>query len=110
MAVAYFNIKIPQLLGQFVNALAQYARTDRDAEAFSASAFVADMQRPAANLFGIYVLQSCFTFVYILLLSQIGEQMAAKIRQDLFRQIVIQDLAFFDHNRTGELVNRLAVL
>lgn len=33
--------------------------------------------------------------------------MAAKLRQDLFKQIIIQDLAFFDKNRTGELVNRL---
>lgn len=55
----------------------------------------------------MYVLQSGFTFIYILLLSQIGEQLAAKIRQDLFKQIVIQDLSFFDDNRTGELVNRL---
>lgn len=65
------------------------------------------MQAPAAHLFGVYVLQSAFTFAYILLLSQIGEQIAAKLRQDLFRQIVIQDLRFFDENRTGELVNRL---
>lgn len=33
--------------------------------------------------------------------------MAAKLRQDLFRQIMIQDIEFFDKNRTGELVNRL---
>lgn len=65
------------------------------------------MKRPALNLFGMYVLQSGFTFLYILLLSQIGEQMAAKLRQDLFKQIIIQDLSFFDENRTGELVNRL---
>lgn len=66
-----------------------------------------DMKGPSINLFGMYLLQSAFTFVYILLLSQIGEQMAARLRQDLFKQIVIQDLSFFDANRTGELVNRL---
>jgi ATP-binding cassette, subfamily B (MDR/TAP), member 8 len=42
-----------------------------------------------------------------LLLSQIGEQMAAKLRQDLFKHIILQDMSFFDENRTGELVNRL---
>lgn len=41
------------------------------------------------------------------MLSQIGEQIAARLRQDLFRQIIVQDLQFFDENRTGELVNRL---
>lgn len=106
LAVAYFNIKIPELLGVFVNALTRYARIG-DAEEFDATAFLMDMKAPAINLFGMYVLQSGFTFLYILLLSQIGEQMAAKLRQDLFKQIIIQDLEFFDANRTGELVNRL---
>lgn len=104
--MAYLNIRIPELLGIFVNALTRYARVDPD-QPFDARQFLYDMKAPAINLFGLYVLQSCFTFVYILLLSQIGEQMAARLRQDLFKQIVIQDMAFFDANRTGELVNRL---
>lgn len=106
LAVAYFNIKIPEMLGIFVNSLSRYAHFGSD-EPFDTSQFLQDMKRPAANLFSMYILQSCFTFAYILLLSQIGEQMAAKLRQDLFKQIVIQDLSFFDANRTGELVNRL---
>lgn len=104
--MAYFNIKIPELLGVFVNSLARFARLGGN-DPFDSTEFLRDMKGPAANLFGMYVLQSCFTFVYILLLSQIGEQIAAKLRQDLFKQIIIQDLSFFDANRTGELVNRL---
>lgn len=107
LAVAYFNIKIPELLGIFVNALSRYARIGGDFADFDATTFLLEMKGPALNLFGMYVLQSGFTFIYILLLSQIGEQMAARLRQDLFKQIIIQDLAFFDANRTGELVNRL---
>lgn len=104
--MAYFNIRIPELLGIFVNSLSRYAHLGSD-EPFDTAQFLRDMRAPAANLFSLYILQSCFTFAYILLLSQIGEQMAAKLRQDLFKQIVIQDLSFFDANRTGELVNRL---
>lgn len=104
--MAYFNIKIPELLGIFVNALSRYARVGDFAD-FDAASFLMEMKGPALNLFGMYVLQSGFTFLYILLLSQIGEQMAARLRQDLFKQIIIQDLSFFDANRTGELVNRL---
>ncbi|XP_055379821.1 mitochondrial potassium channel ATP-binding subunit [Condylostylus longicornis] len=105
LAVAYFNIKIPNLLGDLINTLAKYANTFvKDPHS---NTFLSDVSRPAANLLGIYVLQSSFTFLYILLLSRIGEKMAAKIRQDLFKQIIIQDLSFFDKNRTGELVNRL---
>ncbi|XP_031638449.1 mitochondrial potassium channel ATP-binding subunit [Contarinia nasturtii] len=106
LAVAYFNIKIPELLGVFVNALSRYARVG-DLQDFDAKQFLMDMKTPALNLFGMYMLQSGFTFLYILLLSQIGESMAAKIKQDLFKKIIIQDLSFFDANRTGELVNRL---
>lgn len=89
-----------------MNSLARFARVGC-AEDFDAADFIMDMKVPALNLFSMYMLQSGFTFLYILLLSQIGEQMAAKLRQDLFKQIVIQDLSFFDANRTGELVNRL---
>lgn len=107
LAVAYFNIKIPELLGIFVNALSRYARIGEEFADFDATTFLMEMKGPALNLFGMYVLQSGFTFIYILLLSQIGEQMAARLRQDLFKQIIIQDLSFFDANRTGELINRL---
>lgn len=91
------------MLGVFVNTLSKYARID---EKLNSDGILQDLKWPAINLFGMYVLQSGFTFLYILLLSQIGEQLAAKIRQDLFKQIIIQDLSFFDDNRTGELVNR----
>lgn len=104
MAVAFFNIKIPELLGIFVNTLSRYAKIDDEVN--SSNGFMQDLKWPAFNLFGMYVLQSGFTFLYILLLSQIGERLAAQLRQDLFKQIVIQDLSFFDDNRTGELVNR----
>lgn len=33
--------------------------------------------------------------------------MACEIRRDLFEKILVQDIEFFDKNRTGELVNRL---
>ncbi|XP_055606458.1 mitochondrial potassium channel ATP-binding subunit-like [Uranotaenia lowii] len=105
LAVAYFNIQIPNLLGTVVNTLSKYARTSlTDIEA---AKFFDEMKFPSLRLFGMYIGQASFTFVYIFLLSQIGEQMAAKIRQDLYKQIIIQDIAFFDENRTGELVNRL---
>lgn len=68
---------------------------------------MSDVKGPAFSLLGCYLCQSFFTFIYIFLLSNIGEQMAAAIRQDLFKQMVIQDISFYDANRTGELVNRL---
>lgn len=97
-------------MGIFVNTLAKYTKTGGGVgykNVIDTKSFLNDMRRPAINLFGMYILQSCFTFIYILLLSKIGERMAAKIRQDLFEKIIVQDLSFFDKNRTGELINRL---
>ncbi|XP_017086984.2 mitochondrial potassium channel ATP-binding subunit [Drosophila bipectinata] len=102
LIVAYINIRIPNLLGVLVNTLAHYANTY-----VTPNSFVKDVSKPASNLLSLYMLQSGFTFMYIYLLSRVGEQMAARMRQDLFKQIVVQDIAFFDENRTGELVNRL---
>lgn len=86
LAVAYFNIKIPDLLGIFVNALAAFARIGH-LDDFDATQFFMSMKTPTMNLFGLYILQSGFTFLCIFLLSQIGEQMAARLRQDLFKQV-----------------------
>ena len=104
LAVAYFNIQIPNLLGTLINTLAQFTNSSR-----GTGEFLASVKEPLLRIFSIYVLQAGFTAAYISLLSQIGEQMACKIRQDLFNQLIIQDLGFFDKNRTGELINRLTV-
>ncbi|ALC49207.1 CG1824, partial [Drosophila busckii] len=105
LVVAFINIRIPNLLGELVNTLARYANTYvKDP---INNNFVKDVSKPASNLLSLYMLQSGFTFVYIYLLSRIGEQMAARMRQDLFKQLVLQDIEFYDEHRTGELVNRL---
>lgn len=103
--MAFINIRIPNLLGDLVNTLARYANTYVMDPVHNS--FVKDVSKPASNLLSLYLLQSAFTFVYIYLLSRVGEQMAARMRQDLFKQIVLQDVSFFDEHRTGELVNRL---
>ncbi|XP_017481699.1 PREDICTED: ATP-binding cassette sub-family B member 8, mitochondrial [Rhagoletis zephyria] len=105
LIVAFINIRIPNLLGDLVNTLARYANTYVKDPLHNS--FFSDVRRPASNLLSLYFLQSGFTFIYIYLLSRVGERLAAKLRQDLFKQIILQDIAFFDANRTGELVNRL---
>uniref|UniRef100_A0A8C3CE05 Mitochondrial potassium channel ATP-binding subunit n=1 Tax=Cairina moschata TaxID=8855 RepID=A0A8C3CE05_CAIMO len=51
--------------------------------------------------------QGLLTFGYIALLSRVGEQVAASMRKALFISLLRQDVAFYDANRTGQLVNRL---
>nr|CAG4718556.1 unnamed protein product [Naegleria fowleri] len=42
----------------------------------------------------------CFNFA--------GERVVAKLRRDLFENIIVQDVSFFDVTKTGELLNRLS--
>ena len=46
------------------------------------------------------------TFVYITLLSTLGERLSVRLRKALFKSIITQDISFFDTHKTGEIVNR----
>ncbi|GBP19412.1 ATP-binding cassette sub-family B member 8, mitochondrial [Eumeta japonica] len=101
-AVAMFNIYIPTTLGALVNLLIS-------AKGASTSEFFKAVKGPATSLFGLYVGQAVCTFLYIHFLAQIGERVAAHMKNDLFAAILRQDIAFFDKQRTGELLNRLTI-
>lgn len=51
---------------------------------------------------------SFFTFVRGFCFNLAGERLVARVRQQLFKALVTQDVAFFDAAKTGELMNRLA--
>lgn len=40
------------------------------------------------------------------MLSNLGEKIAYRMKTDLFNSILSQDIAFFDAQRTGEIINR----
>lgn len=40
------------------------------------------------------------------MLSNLGEKVAYRMKSDLFASILKQDIAFFDAQRTGEIVTR----
>ncbi|XP_061441731.1 mitochondrial potassium channel ATP-binding subunit isoform X2 [Rhineura floridana] len=83
LGAALLNIQIPLLLGKMVNVVAQHMRL------------------------GDYLRLGLMTFGYILLLSWIGEKVANRMRKQLFASFLRQEVAFFDANQTGQLVNRL---
>lgn len=45
----------------------------------------------------------------VLLFRLAGERIIQRLRNDLYKNILRQDMAFFDKNRTGELISRLSV-
>lgn len=97
---AVLNIQIPLMLGDLVNVVARYLREQ-------AGNYVQEIRAPALKLLGLYGLQGLLTSGYIILLSRVGERVAANMRKTLFFSLLRQDVAFFDANKTGQLVNRL---
>ncbi|KAF7708088.1 mitochondrial potassium channel ATP-binding subunit [Silurus meridionalis] len=97
---AALNIQIPLMLGSLVNIIAQYTREH-------VGNYMRDIRAPALKLLGLYGLQGLLTTGYIILLSRVGESVAAEMRKSLFASLLRQDVAFFDANKTGQLVNRL---
>lgn len=59
-------------------------------------------------LFIILFVGSIFTSIRGYLYTLAGERIVKNIRKELFDAIVKQDIAFFDINKTGELINRLS--
>ncbi|NXY91668.1 ABCB8 protein, partial [Alcedo cyanopectus] len=100
LGAALLNVRIPVLLGQLVNVVARCARGHL-------TGYLQEARRPALRLLTIYCLQGLLTFGYIALLARVGEQVAGGMRKALFVSLLRQDVAFFDANRTGQLVNRL---
>ncbi|NXS57763.1 ABCB8 protein, partial [Brachypteracias leptosomus] len=100
LGAALLNVRIPVLLGQLVNVVARCARGQL-------SGYLQEVRRPALRLLAVYCLQGLLTFGYIALLARVGERVAGGMRKALFVSLLRQDVAFFDANRTGQLVNCL---
>jgi ABC transporter fused permease/ATP-binding protein len=62
----------------------------------------------AAALLLIAVFQSAALAGRVYLFTVCGERIVARLREQLYRSILSQEVAFFDQRRTGELTSRLA--
>uniref|UniRef100_A0A2K5EQ44 Mitochondrial potassium channel ATP-binding subunit n=1 Tax=Aotus nancymaae TaxID=37293 RepID=A0A2K5EQ44_AOTNA len=100
LGAALANVQIPLLLGQLVEIVAKYTRDQ-------VGSFMTESRNLSTHLLILYGVQGLLTFGYLVLLSHIGERMAVDMRRALFSSLLRQDIAFFDANKTGQLVSRL---
>lgn len=103
LIVAMLNIWIPQSVGNVINVLTRVIQVKDNDSRYTLQLLL----KPALDLAHMYIVQALFTFMYIQTLSYVGERIAMKLRQDIFKSIIMQDIAFFDKNRTGEIVSRI---
>lgn len=66
-----------------------------------------DLNRYSIMTLIILAVGGIFTCIRGWLFTLVGERLVRNLRKDLFEHIMIQDIAFFDGNKTGELMNRL---
>ena len=68
-----------------------------------------DLLLPAVlGLFAAFLLQAIFGSLRYFLFTIAGERMVLRLRSRLYESILRQEVAFFDFQRTGELMSRLS--
>ncbi|KAI8144113.1 ABC transporter type 1, transmembrane domain-containing protein [Fennellomyces sp. T-0311] len=101
VAAAFIHLQTPIIMGELINVISS------GSSALLASAGISQLNRPAMKLFALLSVQGVLTFAHISLVSIFGENVAKRLRAQLFSAMVRQDMSFFDIHRSGELVGRL---
>ena len=68
----------------------------------------ASIDQAAIFMVVVLAIQAVTTSLRYMLFTTAGERVVARLRQDLYRAILSQEIAFFDERKTGELTSRLS--
>lgn len=66
------------------------------------------LQRVCLVLTGVFLTGAAANFGRVYLMNVAGQRITKSLRVSVFSSIMHQETAFFDHTKTGELVNRLS--
>mgnify|MGYP002619748869 CR=1 FL=1 len=89
------GLAYPKLVGLLVDWVSE-ARTS------------ASVDRVVALMVVVFAVQAVAVGLRYWLFTVVGERIVADLRQRLFARLLSQEIAFFDQERTGELLNRLS--
>ena len=64
--------------------------------------------RAVLLLVGFVSISALFASIRAYLFTIAGERVVLNLRQRLFHSIAVQEIAFFDESKTGDLISRLA--
>ncbi|XP_041649367.1 ATP-binding cassette sub-family B member 10, mitochondrial [Cheilinus undulatus] len=94
------SMSAPFFLGKVIDTI---YTTGADAETMAAS-----LTSLCIMLTGVFLCGGAANAARVYLMQISGEQIIRDLRASLFSSILRQEVAFFDKNRTGELINRLS--
>ncbi|NOJ83109.1 ABC transporter ATP-binding protein [Myxococcus xanthus] len=66
------------------------------------------VDRLAMMMLAVFTVQGIAMALRIYLFTNAGERVVSRLRKDLFRALLSQEVGFFDSRRTGELTSRLS--
>jgi ATP-binding cassette subfamily B protein len=99
------NLALPKLIGGVMDAMAKpKTGTPEEIRAEGMSM----MKLLMIKLAIIFALMAISSWIRQTLFAMAGEKIVANLRRQLFDKLLTMEIAFYDVNRTGELVNRLA--
>jgi hypothetical protein len=89
------NIIVPYFFGAVVDSAQKYPSLD-------------EMNKYIGLMFAVFLLGSVAGAIRSWLFELAGQRVVVRLRQNVFKAIVKQDIKFFDENRTGELTSRIS--
>ncbi|XP_027030729.2 ATP-binding cassette sub-family B member 10, mitochondrial [Tachysurus fulvidraco] len=92
------TMSAPFFLGKVIDTI--YTNTGAD--------LTASLSSLCIMLAGVFLCGGAANAARVYLIQVSGEQIVRNLRESLFSSILRQEVAFFDKNRTGELINRLS--
>lgn len=98
--VALCNLSIPVNLQHVINTILKFAKDEIPFD-------FKKLTDPLSKLLALYLMQGLSTFICISMLSKVGENVAIRMKYNLFSSILKQELEFFDKTRTGDILQRL---
>lgn len=105
------GLAIPQFFGMILDtaSAAAGAAGPDDAEATAAGSLIETRRgQVAVGLVAVIIGSSVMEAVRDILFNISGQRVVLRLRKRLFQHMLHQDVAFFDKNKSGELVNRLS--
>uniref|UniRef100_A0A673CDB7 ATP-binding cassette, sub-family B (MDR/TAP), member 10 n=1 Tax=Sphaeramia orbicularis TaxID=375764 RepID=A0A673CDB7_9TELE len=94
------TMSAPFLLGQVIDTI---YTTGTDTETMTAS-----LTSLCIMLTGVFLCGGAANAARVYLMQTSGQQIVRNLRASIFSSILKQEVAFFDRNKTGELINRLS--
>merc|ERR1719266_1958163 len=102
------SMSVPFALGKIIDLIYSLDQLKTGTEEQQKASINDRLKKVCLGLSGIFIQGGLCNFGRIYLMRVSGQNITAELRTQVFSSVTQQETAFFDKNKTGELVNRLS--